>query len=315
MLVRITATAIAAFGLLLLLPADAWAFGPATHVFLGEQLLGHLSLLAPAVAALLRAHPRSFLYGSLAADISLAKKYVPAGRHCHYWHVGEEIYEAADNDRLRAVALGYLAHLAADTIAHNFFVPRQLLLTSSTKALGHSYWEHRMDAHLGETYTALARSTVMDYDHSEADALFDRVLSGTIFSFETNRRIFRGMIRVQDSDRWKFAFDRVVQYSRWDLDDGDVDLYIAHAFDSIVDYLQRRRDALPAALDPTGEANLQMAKRVRRMAIRDEVWRQPARLGDLADEFFPLPPADLGYWKQCVEEGDGAGSGPALLSR
>ncbi|HEX7118895.1 MAG TPA: zinc dependent phospholipase C family protein [Longimicrobiales bacterium] len=294
---RTLVAAAAALALLLLLPNDAWAFGPATHVFLGEQLLGNLAFLPPVIAELLRAHPQSFLYGSMAADISLAKKYVPVGRHCHYWHVGEEIYEEAENDRLRAVALGYLSHLAADTIAHNFFVPRQLLLTSSTRALGHSYWEHRMDARLGERFAALARSVVMDYDHTEADALFDRVLSGTIFSFETNRRIFRGMIRVQDNDRWKAAFDRVVQRSRWDLHDVDVELYLSHAFDSIVDYLLRRRASLPAALDPIGEVNLQMAKRVRRMAIRDGIFRESSRLAELADDFFPLPHIELGYWR------------------
>ncbi len=297
---RILLAAVSALVLVLLVPHDAWAFGPATHVFLGEHLLSNLSFLPRVVADLLAAYPQSFLYGSMAADISLAKKYVPAGRHCHFWHVGEEIYDEADNDRLRAVALGYLSHLAADTVAHNFFVPRQLLLTSSTKALGHSYWEHRMDAHLGVRYAALARSVVMDYDHSEADALFDRVLSGTIFSFETNRRIFRGMIRVQDNDRWKAAFDQVLQRSRWDLTKTDIETYMSHAFDSIVDYLLRRTTSLPAALDPVGEVNLQLAKKVRRMATRDGVWRDADRLAELADEYFPLPPAQLGYWKRCA---------------
>jgi hypothetical protein len=281
---------------LLVLPDAAWAFGPATHAFLADQVLGSLSLLPAAVADLIRAYPQSFIYGSLAADISLAKKYVPVGRHCHFWHVGEEIYDGAENDRLRAAALGYLSHLAADTIAHNFFVPRQLLLTSSTQALGHSYWEYRLDVHIGEPYSRLARSVVMDYDHGEADALFDRILSGTIFSFETNRRIFRGMIQFQDNDRWKGVFDRVVQRSRWDLDDGEVEDYLSRAFDSVVDYLVRRKTSLPAALDPIGDVNLKMAKRIRRMAMREEAWRDPRRLRELADDFFPLPPEQLGYW-------------------
>jgi hypothetical protein len=90
------------------------------------------------------------------------------------------------------VGLGYLSHLAADTIAHNWYVPRQLLLTSSTKGLGHSYWEARMDTHMGDRYMRLARSVVMDHDHTAADILFDQVLSSTLFSFRTNRRIFRG---------------------------------------------------------------------------------------------------------------------------
>lgn len=283
--------------LVLFLPDTGWAFGPATHAFLSEQLLNSLWLLPPALADLIRVYPQSFIYGSLAADISLAKKYVPAGRHCHFWHVGEEIYTAADNDRLQAVALGYLSHLAADTIAHNFYVPRRLLLTSSTRALGHSYWEARLDTHLGEPYARLARSVVLDYDHSEADTLFDRVLSGTIFSFETNRRIFRGMIQVQDSDQWKQVFDQVLQHSRWEFPEDMAETYLAHAFDSIVDYLRRRQESLAAALDPIGEVNLQMAKRIRRMALREGAWRRPARLLELANDFFPLPPVDLGYWR------------------
>lgn len=285
---------------LLLLPTDAWAFGPATHAFLGQQILDSLSLVPAGVAELLRAFPQNFLYGSLAADISLAKKYVPAGRHCHYWHVGEEIYAAADNDRLRAAALGYLSHLAADTVAHNFFVPRQLLLTSSTKALGHSYWEHRLDVQLGERFTSLARSVVMDYDHTEADHLFDSVLSGTLFSFETNRRIFRGMIRIQDNDRWKGVFDQVLQRSRWELTPDEIEAYVSRAFEAVVDYLNRRSASLPAALDPIGDVNLHMAKRVRRMALREGAARDPGRLRELAEDFFPLPPLELGYWERRV---------------
>ena len=80
------------------------------------------------MADLLHAFPYDFLYGSIAPDTSFAKKYVPRGRHSHFWHVGQETFDFAGSDALRAFGLGYLAHLAADTVAHNFFVPRQLLL-------------------------------------------------------------------------------------------------------------------------------------------------------------------------------------------
>ena len=283
--------------LLFMLPDAAWAFGPAAHVYLGRHLLDALTLIPPAIGDLLRAYPQSFLYGSMAADISFAKKYVPAGRHCHFWHVGEEILQAAENDRSRAVGYGYLAHLAADTIAHNFFVPRQLMLTASTKALGHAYWEHRLDVQLGSKYTALAREVVMDYDHSEADRLFDSVLSGTIFSFETNRRIFRGMIRFQDNDRWHFVLDRAIQVSRWDLSDATMEAYLSRSFEFVVDYLRRGRDSMPAALDPIGDFNLQLAKKVRRMAMREGALNNPKVLHDMADDFFPLPNPDFGYWR------------------
>jgi hypothetical protein len=293
---KVLATLAGALTLVLLTPERLFAFGPATHIFLGEHLLSSLHLLPPALADLLRRYPLSFLYGNVAADISFAKKYVPAGRHSHYWHVGEEILAGARNERLRAAGLGYLCHLAADTVAHNYFVPRQLMLTSSTKALGHSYWEHRLDVELGEGYTGRAREVVMEYDHSEADNLFDTILSGTIFSFETNRRLFRGMVRFQDNDRWHHVFGRVLERSRWGLRDPEIEEYLSNSFDSMVDYLLRRRASFAAGRDPIGDFNLQLSKKVRRLALRDGNASNPDRMRLIADDFFPLPQDPLGFW-------------------
>jgi len=286
----------------LLFPDQAWAWGPATHVYLGTAVLQSLVLLPPAVRALLHAYPKDFLYGSVAADISLAKKYVPEGRHCHHWHIGEEVYERAETDRLRAVGLGYLAHLAADTIAHNFFVPRQLLLTSSSKALGHSYWEHRMDIQLGDRHTRIAREIVMDHDHSAADALFDRVLSATLFSFQTNRRIFRGMIRFQDNDRWQSLFGTVLQNSRWVLPDPDVERYTTLSFDYVIDYLCHRGEAIAAGLDPIGDENLGLSKRIRRLALKEGKLDMPAVLAEMAENFFPLPAVPFNHLRGARED-------------
>ena len=61
------------------MPAEAWAWTPGTHVFLGDAILRSISLLPTVVADLLRAFPQQFLYGSIAADTSIAKKYAPAG--------------------------------------------------------------------------------------------------------------------------------------------------------------------------------------------------------------------------------------------
>src|SRR5687768_10779750 len=142
---------------LALTPALAHAWTPGTHIFLGEAIMRSLPLLPGAVAELLAAYPYDFLYGSIAADTSIAKKYAAAGRHCHSWAVGLEIYQEAQPESMRAFGLGYLAHLAADTVAHNYFVPHQLAITSTTSALGHSYWESRIDTHVGERFSRRAR--------------------------------------------------------------------------------------------------------------------------------------------------------------
>lgn len=298
-MIRLLAGALAAaLGWLVLFPEPVAAWGPATHVALGEAVLGALYLLPPAVQAVVGRFPLHFLYGSVAADISLAKKYVPAGRHCHNWSVGEEILHAADSEPLQAVGYGYLAHLAADTVAHNMFVPRQLLLTSTTQALGHTYWEHRMDVHVGEEFLRKARHLVMDNDHAEADALFDDVLSRTIFSFETNRRIFRGMIRFQGHDRWQRVFERVLAASRYDLPDPAVDEYFALAFDHVVEYLRDGHASATGGLDPVGDLNLRLAKKVRHLALAERSADHPGLLAEMADDFFPLPARPLHFWPQ-----------------
>ncbi len=293
---KIAAALGVALGWILLQPEPLWAWGPGTHIALGEGVLASLYLLPPAVRAIIESHPLHFLYGSIAADISFAKKYVPQGRHCHHWHVGEEILAAADSPRLRAVGYGYLAHLAADTVAHNLFIPRQLLITSTTQAIGHTYWEHRMDIHVGEEYLTKARHLVMGNDHSEADALFDQVLSNTIFSFRTNQRIFRGMIQFSDNDRWRRVFDQVLQRSRFDLPPPVVSVYHALSFEYVIAYLVAGANSQPGNLDPIGEVNLKLAKKVRRLALARGGVEDPAHLHASADEFFPLPEDDLVFW-------------------
>lgn len=253
--------------LVALTPDVAWAWTPGTHVFLGDAVLRAAWLLPGGIADLLRAFPHEFLYGSIAADTSIAKKYVPSGRHCHSWTVGFEVHDAARDEPLRAFALGYLAHLAADTVAHNYFVPRQLALTSSTSSLGHSYWESRFETHIGDRSSRRARDLILR-DHSRADALLDRILSPTIFSTSTNRRIFRGIVHAADAESWQRIFQMMLENSRWDLTDDDVGVYLLRSFDYIIDLLNRFDRAEPYRLDPSGDEPLRLAKRVRRHALR-----------------------------------------------
>jgi hypothetical protein len=288
---------------LFLVPEPLWGWGPATHVALGEALLSSLYLLPPALRLLLERFPIQFLYGSVAADISFAKKYVPEGRHSHSWNMGEAILSAAPSEALKATGYGYLAHLAADTVAHNTFIPRKLFLTRTGKAHGHTYWEHRMDLHIGEEYLGKARRLVMDHDHVQADDLFDSVLSSTLFSFRTNRRIFRGMIQVQDNDRWKQVFDRVLRASRYDLPEERIQLYMGTSFDFIVDYLTHRTTSRPRALDPVGALNLRIAKKLRRAGLAEGGAQDSRVLEEMADRFFPFPSGPLIYWPKASTSG------------
>jgi hypothetical protein len=272
-------------------PSVAHAWTPGTHIFLGEAIMRSLSLLPSAIAQVIAAFPYDFLYGSIAADTSIAKKYAAAGRHCHSWNVGREIYEEAEAESMRAFGLGYLAHLAADTVAHNYFVPHQLAITSTTSALGHSYWESRIDTHVGERFARRAREIIL-LDHSASDGHLDRILSPTIFSTPTNRRIFRGMVYVTDTESWQRIFQMVSEKSRWDLAQNDVGAYMERSYDFIVDLFNRFDTAEPYSLDPSGEHALREAKRVRRAALRagDE-----DSVAENARANFGMPASELEY--------------------
>ncbi len=290
-MIRIIACAMLACVAVALLPTDAWAWTPGTHVFLGDAVLRHLHFLPPQLAELLAAFPTDFLYGSIAADTSIAKKYAAVGRHCHSWNVGLEIHDEAPAGALRAFGLGYLAHLAADVVAHNFYVPRQLAVTSSTAALGHSYWESRVDVHLGDEWPRRARELLL-LDHSRADQLLDRILAPTIFGTPTNRKIFRGMVQVTDSDSWQRIFKLISENSRWDLTDAEVSRYLTRSFDYVMDLLARWDDSEPYGFDPSGDEPLRSAKKLRRLARRQG---GEVRAALEADRTFGMPVTTLDF--------------------
>jgi hypothetical protein len=275
--------------LFVLVPTPLYAWTPGTHVFLGDALLRNLSLLPAPIAELLAAFPADFLYGSIAADTSIAKKYADVGRHCHSWHIGLEIHDEAREPALQSFALGYLAHLAADVVAHNFYVPRQLAVTSSTTGIGHSYWESRIDTHIGDPWPRRARELLV-LDHGIADQHLDRILSPTLFGTATNRRIFRGMVYVTDSDSWQRIFQLVSENSRWDLSDADVGRYLVRSFDYVVDLLNRWDHSEPFDFDPSGDGPLREAKKVRRLARRQG---GDVRAALEADRMFGLPVTSL----------------------
>jgi hypothetical protein len=288
---KIAIAALIAVVVLVLTPETAHAWTPGTHIFLGDAVLRSAALLPGTIAELLTAFPYHFLYGSIAADTSIAKKYAPVGRHCHSWTVGFEIHEHAKDERLQAFGLGYLAHLAADAVAHNYFVPRQLTVTSSTAALGHSYWESRFETHLGSEFSRRAREIIL-LDHSREDAHLDRILSPTIFSTPTNRRIFRGMVYVTDTESWQRVFQLMSERSRWDLRTTEVGAYLTRSYNFIMDLLNRFDRSEPFQLDPSGDEALRIAKQLRRSALR--------RGGELvvhdeAERHFGLPQSELEY--------------------
>src|SRR5207247_2910557 len=120
----------------------------------------------------------------------------------------------------------------------------------TTAALGHSYWASRFETHLGDAYAREARDLILQ-DHGRSDAHLDEILSPTLFSVRTSRRLFQGMVHLTERQSWQWAFQLLSEYSRWDLPDADVERHMAVAFEYVMEALGAG-DAAARRLDPAG---------------------------------------------------------------
>ena len=252
-----------AIALVLLAPHEALAWGAGTHLQLGMAVLDNLSAIEPAVAAVIGAFPHDFLYGCIAADITIGKKFTHYLLHCHRWRMGLKVLEAAGPEPQKACAYGYLSHLAADTVAHGYFVPMQTMETFSSMTLKHAYWEMRIDSSVEREIWELARKVAQE-NYRANDALLRGVLSDTIFSFGTNKRIFNSILLVSRLEKWQQVLQTVNDTSRFPLAEELREEYLALARDAVFDVLANGEGSRYFRADPTGERALAAAEAVRK---------------------------------------------------
>lgn len=244
-------------------PFDALAWGGGTHLQIGSYFLANLATLPAAVATVIGAFPNDFLYGCLAADITVGKKYTHYLLNCHRWDMGLKVLDHAANDPQRACAYGYLSHLAADSIAHNYFVPLRIIESFSTMTLKHAYWEVRFDSFVDREIWELGRKVAQEH-FEENDRLLRNVIAETIFSFGTNKRIFNSIILLSRLEQWQNAIRAVNETSRFSLDESDRDEFLDLSKNAVVEVLNDLEGSRFLGADPTGERALEAAEGLRK---------------------------------------------------
>src|SRR6266498_5505340 len=131
--------------LILSIPSFAFAWGPLTHIYLGNEIFSLASLLPAGVYAAIKKYRHDFLYGNLMADIIIGKKFLPPGKNPHSWDMALSLYASAKTQQQKAFVYGYMCHLAADTVAHGKFMQRR-------RNLGHTLVELRADSLIDKKY-------------------------------------------------------------------------------------------------------------------------------------------------------------------
>jgi hypothetical protein len=247
----------------ILLPTEALAWGGGIHLMLGANVLANPAALPAPLAALLTAYPRDFLYGCIAADITLGKKFTHYLLNCHRWGIGLKILKKASTDAQRACAYGYLCHLAADTVAHNYYVPYKIIRSFATVTMKHAYWEMRFETFVDKQVWELAHE-VCRADQQANDKLLRSVLAPTIFSFGTNKRIFNSIMLMSRLEKWQKVMQTLSNNSRYQLSVEDRDEYLQLAQDAVLLFLQRPEESDLLNADPTGEKALAAADALRK---------------------------------------------------
>jgi hypothetical protein len=251
------------FLFLFFFPEDSLAWGIGVHLQLGTSILGNLHQIPPGLAELLAAYPEHYLYGCVSADITLAKKFTHYLQHCHSWRIGKKILAEAGDDSQKACAYGYLAHLAADCVAHSYYVPYKVIRTFNTNLLGHAYWELRFEAKVPDPIWKRAAELATG-DFTNNDAMLRRVLSDTIFSFRTNKKLFDSLLLLNRLQQWQKMIRSMDSASKWALGDREQQEYLDLAETATLSILNHMEDSDYYQADPTGERALTAAKVLRR---------------------------------------------------
>ena len=265
----------------------AWAcvaaWGPGHHLEFAERVYRRRRELLPAhVASLIHAEHEAYDYGNIAADIINFKAFGGAYSHCHRWSIIEDMRELATSPRHEAFILGYLSHLAADTIAHNHFVPYHLARYARTKGLGHLYWEMNADRFIPDSRWNRVTSLKAMHALDTLDDLVNRTVPSKAFSMSTNKLIFNHVLLVSERENWRRGMARIHPISRVSLSKGFLSLFQDAAVDRIRLALHPKGLRELVRVDANGKEAQRAAMRMRTNVL--ERWTSARTRSDESSE-------------------------------
>jgi len=256
-----------------LVPEQALAWGPGVHVALGNNVLGHLHLLSAQCAQLLQAYRHSFLYGCLSADILIGKGKKLTPTHCHSWVAGFNLLHTVEEPGLKAYAYGYLSHLAADVVAHNYYVPNELQLSNGRGRLNHVFIE--MQADRKTEFCQKQMRSILRFPPRFADDFLISILQKSKLTFSLKKQVFKGSVALSRVNPWRKSLKMMEQRFRRH-NTGEYLVYMRSlAFHLVIDCLNNLESSAAVTLDPMGFENLGLVKKSGRRNCR--ILEQPSQ--------------------------------------
>lgn len=170
---------------LVFLPETSYAWGPLTHAYLAEQLLSLPSVICFASLPLIKLYKEYFIYGNLAPDNVIGKKYLPEEKNPHSWKTALILLEKAKTPEQKSFAYGYLTHLAADAVLH-----RNL---EGFAPLRHAILELKADAVVDRSYW-LKIVTINKLVKKRSEKFFEKSTKYNPVSFKASKKIYSSLI-------------------------------------------------------------------------------------------------------------------------
>ncbi len=286
-------------------PDQALAWGPGVHMAIGNQLLHVPHLLPQTLASVLATQPHAFLYGCLSADIFVGKGCTSKPGHSHNWDTARILLLAADSPPLQAHALGYVSHLAADVVAHNYYVPTMLGLTPGSGKLSHMLVEMQADRRV--RWSARQARGILLHPHLDQDSCLLMATQRKRWPFQFKKRLFINSVRVSGSRELRkhlSSLRRMLPLApsmapglepppkteRLVADPQDNYNYLMRMLDLSltlsIQAVTRFESCLAQDFDPIGGEHLREVRRLRRQGLHMVSQHSPNPAGNL----FPLDP-------------------------
>jgi hypothetical protein len=263
--------------LVVMSPEPALAWGPVTHVALGMQVLATVITPEHPLQATLLKLPEIFLYGGLAPDIVQGRRLQSRlRRHSHNWDTGFGLLGSAKTPEQQALACGYLAHLAADVVAHNYFLPARFIGRFESGIASHLYTEARFDTFQTHEYQDLLVK-LLRVDFGVLNRTLKHAIDSPLFSFSAHQRVFEGGLRrIRE---FNGLLRRLGGPDQAEIEDFGL---FSHASCTSIGGILGEADGAPACrFDPMGEEvireSLDLRRKLQRLARIDASARKIAR--------------------------------------